>query len=84
VITEIASDGRIRRRALDTCSLTDPGRWEDLIGQVAAIAPPYRATPGDPVYVLQASGRAVLMGEDNRVGSLRHLVTTILAAGDPC
>jgi hypothetical protein len=84
VITEIASDGRIRRRALDTCSLTDPGRWEDLIGQVVAIPPPYRAAPHDPVYVLQASGRAVLMGEDNLIGSLRHLVTTILAAGDPC
>jgi len=84
MITEIASDGSIRRRALDTCSLTDPGRWEDLIGQVVAIPPPYRATPRDPVYVLQASGRAVLMGEDNLVGSLRQLVTTILAAGEPC
>jgi hypothetical protein len=28
VITEIAWDGSIRRRALDTCSLTDAGRWQ--------------------------------------------------------
>jgi hypothetical protein len=24
------------------------------------------------------------MGEENLIGSLQHLVTTILAAGDPC
>src|SRR6266496_5895981 len=46
--------------------------------------PPYRATPGRPVYVLHASDRAVVMGEDNLTGSLRQLVTTVLAAGDPC
>jgi hypothetical protein len=84
VITEIAWDGSIRRRALDTSRLTDPGRCEDLIAQVLAIAPPYRATPGRPVYVLHASDRAVVMGEDNLIGSLRQLVTTVLAAGDPC
>ncbi len=84
VITEIAWDGSIRRRALDTSALTDAGRWEDLIEQVLAIPPPYRATPGRPVCVLRAGDRAVLLGEDNLIGSLRHLVTTALAAGDPC
>ena len=84
MITEIAWDGSIRRRALDTASLTDPGRCENLIAQVLAIPPPYRATPGRPVYVIHASDRAVLMGEENLIGSLQHLVTTILAAGDPC
>jgi transposase InsO family protein len=84
VITEIAWDGSIRRRALDTASLTDPGRCENLIAQVLAIPPPYRATSGRPVYVLHASDRAVVMGEDNLVGSLQQLVTTVLAAGDPC
>ena len=84
VITEIAWDGSIRRRALDTGSLTGPGRCESLLGQVLAIPPPYRAAPGRPVYVLHAGDRAVVMGEDNLIGSLRHLVTTVLAAGDPC
>jgi hypothetical protein len=51
--------------------------------RVLAISPPYRAAPGRPVHVLHASDRAVLMGEDNLIGSLRHPVTTILAAGDP-
>src|SRR5215475_14983342 len=46
--------------------------------------PPYRATPREPVYILQAGGRAVLMGEDNLIGSLGQLVTTILAVGEPC
>ena len=46
--------------------------------------PPYRATPGRPVYIIHPSDRAVLMGEENLIGSLQHLVTTILAAGDPC
>ncbi len=84
VITEIAWDGSIRRRALDTGSLTDPGRCESLLGQVLAIPPPYRAAPGHPVYVLHAGDRAVVLGEDNLIGSLRQLVTTVLAAGDPC
>jgi hypothetical protein len=84
VITEIAWDGSLRRRALDTASLTDPGRCENLIGQVLAIPPPYRAAPGRPIYILHASDRAVVMGEDNLVGSLQQLVTTVLAAGDPC
>ena len=82
--TEIAWDGSIPRRALNTGSLTEAGRCESLLGQVLAIPPPYRATPGRPVYVIHASDRAVLMGEENLIGSLQHLVTTILAAGDPC
>jgi len=56
----------------------------NLIEQVLAIPPPYRATLGRPVYIIHASDRAVLMGEENLIGSLQHLVTTILAAGDPC
>ena len=84
MITEIAWDGSIRRRALDTGSLTDPGRCESLLGQVLATPPPHRAAPGRPVYVLHAGDRAVVMGEENLIGSLRQLVTTVLAAGDPC
>src|SRR5690242_14243372 len=47
----------------------------NLIEQVLAIPPPYRATPGRPVYVIHASDRAVLMGEENLIGSLQLLVT---------
>ena len=84
VITEVAWDGIIRRRALDTSSLTEAGRWETSSSRSWPSPLPYRATPGRPVYIIHASDRAVLMGEENLIGSLQHLVTTILAAGDPC
>jgi hypothetical protein len=82
VITEIGWDGSIRRGALDISRLIDAGRWENLIEQVLAVPPPYRATPGSAVYVIHAGNRAVLVGEENLIGSLQELVTTILAAGD--
>jgi hypothetical protein len=73
VIAEIAWDRSIPRRALNTGSLTEAGRCESLLGQVLAIPPPYRAAPGRPVYVLHAGDRAVVLGEDNLIGSLRQL-----------
>ena len=81
-VTEIAWDGSLRRRALDTSALTGPGRWEALIEQVLSVPPAYRATPGRPVYVIRAGDRAVVVGEENLVGSLQDLVTTILDTGD--
>ena len=60
VVTEIAWDGSLRRRALDTSGLTDPGRWDELIEQVLTVPPPYRATPSHPVYVIHAADRAAL------------------------
>jgi hypothetical protein len=83
VITEISWDGSIRRRAPGTSGLTDAGRWENLIEQVLAFPPPYRAAPGRSVYVIHAADRAVLVGEQDLTGPLRDLVTTILAWGDP-
>ena len=83
VVTEIGREGSIRRRMLDTWWLTDADRWEILIGQVLAFPPPYRAAPGSSVYVIHAGGRAVLVGEQDLIGSLQDLVTTILAEGDP-
>jgi len=82
-VTEIAWDGRLRRRALDTCGLTGPRRWEELIEQVLSVPPSYRATPGRPVYVIRAGDRAVVLGEENLIGSLQDLVTTALDTGEP-
>ena len=83
VVTQIGWDGSMRRKAPDTSVLTDAGRWENLIEQVLAFLPPYRAAPGSPVYVVHAGDRAVLAGEQDLTGPLQDLVTTILAAGDP-
>ena len=73
----------MRRRALDTSGLTDAGRWENLIRQVLASPPPYRAAPGRPVYVIHARDRAVLLGEQDLTGPLAGLVETILETGEP-
>lgn len=83
VVTEIGWDGGMRRRTLDTCGLTEAGRWETLIEQILAFPPPYRAAPDSPVYVIHAGDRAVLVGEQDLAGPLRDLAVTILAAGDP-
>jgi hypothetical protein len=51
VVTEIAWDGSIRRRAPGTSSLTDAGRWHNLIEQVLAIPRPTgrpQAAPSTP------------------------------------
>jgi hypothetical protein len=45
---------------------------------------PTGQVPGRLVYVLHAGDRAVVVGEDNLIGLLRPLVTTVLAAGDLC
>jgi len=83
VVTEIGRDGSLRRRALETCGLTEAGRWEHLIGQVLAFPPAYQAAAGSPVYIIRAGDRTVLVGEQDLTGPLRDLVTTILAAGGP-
>jgi hypothetical protein len=73
----------MRRRALDTSRLTGAGRWENLVEQVLASPPPYRAAPGQPVYVIHAGDRAVLVGEQDLTGPLADLVETILETGEP-
>ena len=80
VVTEIVPDGEIRRRGLDTSALNGAGRWENLIQQLLASPPLYRAAPGSSVYVIHACDRAVLVGEPDVTGPLRDLLTTILAA----
>jgi hypothetical protein len=83
VVTQIAWDGSLRRRVLDTAGLPDAGRRESLIEEILAVPPPYRAAPGRPVYVIHAGDRAIVLGEDNLTGPLRDLVTAILEGGSP-
>jgi hypothetical protein len=42
-----------------------------------------RSIPGRPFYVIRAGDRAVVVGEENLIGSVQDLVTTILDAGKP-
>src|SRR6266536_5363437 len=83
VVTEIGWEGRMRRRALDTSGLPGAGRWENLVEQVLACPPRYRAAAGRPVYVIHAGDRAVLVAERDLTGPLAGLVETILETGEP-
>lgn len=82
VVTQIGQEGRMRRGALDISGLADAGRWENLIDQILAFPPPYRADPGRPVYAIHAGDRRVLLGEQDLHGPLADLVETVLEAGE--
>ena len=84
VVTQIARDGSIRRRILDTSRLGDAKIWDDFIGQVLASPLPYRPVPGRSVYHLRAGDGAVLIADLDLLGPLRKLVMTVLASGDRC
>jgi len=42
-----------------------------------------RAAPGAAVCILHAGDRAVLVGEEDLIGAMAELVTTVLKRGDP-
>ena len=81
VVTEVAWDGRIQRRMLDTAMRRDAARWEALVGHVPALAPPYRAGPGQAVYHISVEDHVLLVGEHDLQGPLRDLVVAVLTAG---
>ena len=54
-----------------------------IIGRVLARPPGCRAAPGAAVCILHAGDRAVLVGEEDLIGAMAELVTTILKTGDP-
>jgi hypothetical protein len=83
VVAEIAWNGGLRRRVVNTARRSDARRWEELIGRVPAYPPPYRATPGSTVYYVSMDGHVVLVSEHDLAGPLRDLVLAVLAAGSP-
>jgi hypothetical protein len=81
VVTEIAWDGSLRRRVVDTARRGDARRWEELIGRVPAYPPPYRAVPGSALYHISIDGHVLLVSEHDLVGALRDLVISVVTAG---
>jgi hypothetical protein len=81
VVTEIAWNGGIRRRAVDTAGRSDASHWEELIGRVPATPPPYRAVPGAAVYYVSVDDHVLLVSEHDLTGPLRELVVSVLTAG---
>jgi hypothetical protein len=84
VVTQVAGDGSMRRRMLDTSRLGDPRRWDDVIGQLLVAPLPYRPLPGGSVYHLRAGDHAVLIADFDLLGPLRDLVMTVLTEGERC
>lgn len=83
MVTYVAADGTILRRAVDSAARHDARMWEDLVAQAALPFPPaYRPAPGRAVYHVRAADHEVLVAEDDLVGPLRELVAAVLAEGE--
>ncbi len=80
-MTRIEHDGTMQRRMVDTAQQNDPRNWEDLTARALAARPPYRPVPGTAVYHIYADGYTVEVAEYDLDGSLRDLVTVVLAVG---
>jgi hypothetical protein len=81
-VARIAGDGSIRRAVVDTAGRQDADRWEQLTQRSSLeVPPPYRPSPGEPVYDISAGGHATQVAEADLVGPLRELVMAVLAEG---
>ncbi len=80
-VTQIASDGGLQRRMLDTAGRDDGGRWEELIARAPAFPPPYSAAPGNSVYHIRLDDHVFLVAGHDLTDGLRDLVMAVLAEG---
>ena len=81
-VRRIAGDGSIRRVRLDTAGRDDAARWEQLARLCyLELPPPYHPVPGQPVYQVCAGDQVAQTAEDDLVGPLRELITSMLAEG---
>jgi hypothetical protein len=81
-VTRIAGDGSLRRAVVDTAGCDDADRWERLAEQSSlGVPPPYRPSPGQPVYDISAGEHGTQVAERDLAGPLRELVIAVLAEG---
>lgn len=81
-VTRVGGDGSVLSWAVRTTDRHDSGRWEQLAGHAALdMPPPYRPTPGEPVYEIRAGEQSVQVAEQDLQGPLGELVMAVLAEG---
>jgi hypothetical protein len=81
-VTQIESDGAMRRRMVETAGRSDAGLWQELIGRALAFPLPYRPAPGVPIYHVLLEDREIMVAEHDLAGPWSDLVTAVLAKGD--
>jgi hypothetical protein len=82
VVTQIGSDGTIKRRMVDTAGRRDAVQWEEPVARALAVPLPYRPAPGGAIYHLRVNDRDVMVAEHDLAGPLLDLVTAVLAEGE--
>ena len=82
VVTQIGSDGTIKRRMVDTAGRSDAFQWEELVARALAVPLPYRPAPGGAICHLRADDWDVMVAEHDLAGPLLDLVTAVLAEGE--
>ena len=81
-VTQVAWDGAMWRRSLNTAGRSDAGRWQQLMARAVAAPVPYRPVPGTPIYHLRLDDRDFLIADHDLRGPLLDLVTAVLAWGE--
>jgi hypothetical protein len=80
-VTRIDPDGTLHRRMVDTAQQSDRQLWEDLAARAVGGAVPYRPAPGIAVYHISVDDDVIIAAEHDLIGSLRDLVTAVMALG---
>jgi hypothetical protein len=80
-VTEVARDGQLRRRTVDTTGRDDASSWEELAERAIGDPPVYQPSPGRPVFAIHVDDREVMVAEKDVTGPLGQLVTAVLTEG---
>jgi len=81
VVTRIDPDRTLHRRMVDTAHQSERQLWEDLAARAVGGPVPYRPAPGITVYHISVDDDVVIAAEHDLTGSLRDLVTAVMALG---
>jgi hypothetical protein len=84
VVTQIESDGTMRRRMVETAGRGDAGLWQELITRALAVPLPYRPAPGGPICHLRVDDRDVMVGDCGSNGVSGPITLSLAAWRERC